>query len=167
MGFQKIIKNQTLACKVAENKKKVEDNELQMILDLSKNDTVMYEDLSQDSESDLILKEEEDARQLKEVIQMSKDDELFHIQEEEESLRIAMMESMNACKVAENKKKVEDNELQMILALSKNDTVMYEDLPKDSYETMIREAKELLQECWCFLAKSKHTTIGAHIPLTI
>jgi len=94
------------------------------------------------AESDLILKEKEDARQLREAIQISKDDKLFHIQEEEESLRIVMMESMNACKVSENKKKVEDNELLMILALSQNDTVMYEDLSQDSYETMLREAVE-------------------------
>jgi len=94
------------------------------------------------AESDLILKEKEDARQLREAIQISKDDKLFHIQEEEESLRTAMMESMNACKVSENKKKVEDNEFLMILALSQNDTVMYEDLSKDSYETMLREVVE-------------------------
>eukprot|EP00588_Corethron_pennatum_P011025 CAMPEP_0194270262 /NCGR_PEP_ID=MMETSP0169-20130528/4282_1 /TAXON_ID=218684 /ORGANISM="Corethron pennatum, Strain L29A3" /LENGTH=341 /DNA_ID=CAMNT_0039012243 /DNA_START=316 /DNA_END=1337 /DNA_ORIENTATION=- len=91
---------------------------------------------------DLVLKEEEDARQLREAIQISKDEELFHIQEEEESLRFAIMESMNACKVAENKKEVEDKELQMILALSENDAVMYEDFSQDSYETMLREAKE-------------------------
>jgi len=110
-----------------------QDEDLAAALELSKNENYSR---------DLILKEKEDARQLREAIQISKDDELFHIQEEEESLRFAMMESMNACKVTENKKKVEDNELQLILALSQNDTVMYEDLSQDSYETMLRKAKE-------------------------
>jgi len=98
------------------------------------------------AERDLILKKEENARELREAIQISKDGELFHIQEEEESLRFAMMESMNAWKAAENKKKIEDNELQIVLALSKSDTVMYEDLSQDSYETMLREAKAMLRE---------------------
>jgi len=110
-----------------------QDEDLAAALELSKNENYSR---------DLILKEKEDARQLREAIQISKDDELFHIQEEEESLRFAMIESMNACKVTENKKTVEDNELQLILALSQNDTVMYEDLSQDSYETMLRKAKE-------------------------